>query len=63
MASYLRMKERGQVPRKEKKRSKDYSFNFDIDKMKEAIESPSITIPEGLGREEFIDFLKKHTVS
>ena len=62
MASYLRMRERGQAPRKEKKRSKDYSFNFDIDKMKEAIESPSITIPEGLNREELIELLNNRTI-
>lgn len=63
MASYLRMRDRANKQNQQKKKSKDYSFNFDIDKMKQAIDSPSITIPEGLTRDEFIDFLKKHSVS
>lgn len=30
----------------------EISFNFDLERMKRAVESPTIRIPEGLTREE-----------
>ncbi len=33
-------------------------FNFDLERMKKAVESPSVELPEGLTFEEFEEFLK-----
>jgi hypothetical protein len=37
------------------------NFNFDLDRMKEAIESPSHTMPSNLSFEEFQEWIKNHT--
>lgn len=37
----------------------DYQFNFDLDRMKKAVEGPSIEIPKVLSREELREYLKK----
>lgn len=34
-------------------------FNFDLDRMKKAVEGPSIELPKGLSREELKEYLKK----
>lgn len=34
-----------------------YPVNFDLERMKEALKGPFITIPSGLSREELRDFL------
>lgn len=34
-----------------------YYITFDLEKMKKAVESPSISIPQGLTSEEILDFL------
>ncbi len=35
----------------------DQEFTFDLDRMKEAVESPAVVIPQGLTSEEILDFL------
>ncbi len=37
----------------------DYYFNFDLERMKEALESPTVELPEGLTFEEKRDFAKQ----
>lgn len=36
-----------------------YQFNFDLERMKKAVEGPSIELPKGLSREELRECLKK----
>lgn len=35
----------------------DQKFTFDLERMKEAVESPAVVIPQGLTSEEILDFL------
>ena len=39
--------------------NKEEYFNFDLDRMKKAVESETIRIPSGLTREQLLDFIIK----
>lgn len=58
MASYLRMKDRKPKDIHKKKKSKEYDFNFDIEKIEKCIDSPSISIPKGLCVEDMRSFIE-----
>ncbi len=48
-------------PNKEKpvkRKATEYAFNFDLDEMEKAIQSPSITVPKGLSRDQFKTWIK-----
>lgn len=35
-------------------------FNYDLERMKEALEAPSYKLPPNLSFEEFMEWMKKH---
>lgn len=39
-------------------RLREIDFNYDVDKMKEAVESPYVVMPKGMTKEEFNDWMK-----
>lgn len=39
--------------------NEECQFNFDLERMKKAVEGPSIELPKGLNREELREYLKK----
>lgn len=37
----------------------DANFSYDLDRMRLAVESPTFTLPEGLNREEIMEYITK----
>lgn len=49
--AYVKATEEGTI------RIRPVEFNYDLDRMKEAVEAPYVTLPKGMNSEEINDFL------